>query len=1175
MNGYGKTGSVAIPSTVTSIRISAFYNCTGLTSVTIPDGVTSVDLSFYNCTGLLAITVASSNAAYASVDGVLYNKTLSTLIQCPAGKTGSVAIPSMQKSISDSAFSNCTGLTSVTIPEGVASIASSAFYNCTGLTSVTIPASVTSIGSPAFYNCTGLPAITVASSNAAYTSVDGVLYNKTLSTLIQCPAGKTGSVAIPSTVTSIGSSAFYNCTGLTSVTIPASVTSIGSSAFYNCTGLTSVTIPASVTSIGRSAFYNCTGLPAITVASSNAAYASVDGVLYKRGELTTLIQCPAGKTGSVAIPSTVTSISDSAFYNCTGLTSVTIPASVTSIGSSAFYNCTGLPAITVASSNAAYTSVDGVLYNKTLSTLIQCPAGKTGSVAIRSTVTGIGSSAFYNCTGFTSVTIPEGVASIASSAFYNCTSLTSVTIPVNVTSIGSSAFYNCTGLTSVTIPASVTSIGRSAFHNCTGLPAITVASSNAAYASMDGVLYNKALTTLIQCPAGKTGSVAIPSTVTSISDSAFYNCTDLTSVTIPDGVTSIASSAFYNCTGLTSATIPDGVTSIASSAFYNCTGLTSVTIPDSITIIGGSSFSNCSGLTSVTILADITSIGSYAIGDSAFSGNVSLTSVALPTGLTAIGPAAFRGCRGLGDVLIPSTVRFIGDMAFAGSGLTNVLLPLDVSYIGTGAFRDCLALRTISVPEVLYGSDRYVSRDGVLFRASRSFGGSIGALRLMQYPCSKAGAYALPWSVNVIDEYAFSQCTGLTDVTQSTAPDPSFGPTGIVSIGRGVFYGCTSLTRLPQLSQTISPLMFYGCTGLTRVAFRKAPVSLGDSAFESCTNLLSVRFGTFFLPWWTVGASAFKGCTALTAVYFSGPSGLPQIGAGAFTGADATLYFQASDNPPQRLADRPVEIFQLVTGASGQTWSPVIDTATSRVVKQDLGTAIFATPSSRTGGTIVEAGEIVLQNKDALGTGLLEIQAGAKATFQTGYDTVAVTSLSLANTSRLELGTGKLTVAANGFTESDIRQNLIAGRNGGSWDGSNGITSTFAGGDRAIGYRVADGALEVAYAAPGDVNLDGVFDILDLSEILSAGKFDTGSPANWQQGDTNYDNVFDIVDLADILGTGLFNEGTYLTQASASSAAVETGGVATFDSALVFAALAAEPTAQPTTKRSFCRTRGS
>ena len=238
-----------------------------------------------------------------------------------------------------------------------------------------------------------------------------------------------------------------------------------------------------------------------------------------------------------------------------------------------------------------------------------------------------------------------------------------------------------------------------------------------------------------------------------------------------------------------------------------------------------------------------------------------------------------------------------------------------------------------------------------------------------------------------------------------------------------------------------------------------------------------------------------------------------------------------------------------------------------RVVKKGTGTAVLSAASTCTGGTVVEAGEIVVSHKDALGTGLLEVQAGTKVTFQTGYDTVSVTSLNIADTSRLELGTSKLVVFPYGFTEGDIRTKLIAGRNGGSWDGPSGITSTVAGGDHSIGYRVADGDLEVAYAAPGDSNLDGVIDILDIGDILSAGKFNTGEPANWTQGDTNYDNVFDIVDLADILGTNLFNHGTYLTQPAASNAAVETGTVVTFDPALVYAAFVAETTSQTTTKR--------
>ena len=187
-----------------------------------------------------------------------------------------------------------------------------------------------------------------------------------------------------------------------------------------------------------------------------------------------------------------------------------------------------------------------------------------------------------------------------------------VIIADGVTSIGRYAFQNCSSLTSVTIPNSVTSIGIGAFSVCSGLTSINVASDNSNYCSVDGVLFNKDKTTLIQYPRGKQGAYTIPNSVTSIGDDAFSGCSGLTSVTIPNSVTSIGEEAFVSCTGLTSVTIGNSVTSIGESAFYGCTGLTSVTIPNSVTSIGGSAFSGCSGLTSVTIGNSITSIGMSA-----------------------------------------------------------------------------------------------------------------------------------------------------------------------------------------------------------------------------------------------------------------------------------------------------------------------------------------------------------------------------------------------------------------------------------------------------------------------------------------------------------------------------------------------------------------------------------
>ena len=595
---------------------------------------------------LLSFIIPFIASAYdCEVDGIRYNldKSTQTASVTSGNYSGIVHIPEkieyngatyIVAEIGERAFYSCYGLTGITIPNSVTNIGKYAFSQCIGLIgTLTIPNSVTNIGDYAFWYCS-LTSIDVDSGNPNYASYNGVLFSKDMTRLIQCPGGFFGSFVIPNSVTNIGDDAFYCCRGLTSITIPNSVTNIGEWAFRSCSGLTSVTIPNSVTEIGEMAFSSCSGLmgliignsvttigdyafagctnlTSIDVDSDNPNYASYKGVLFSK-DMTLLIQCPGGFSGSFVIPNSVKEIGIYAFGYCRGMTSITIPNSVTNIGMEAFNSCRGLTEITIPNS---VTNIGSFAF-------YDCK-GLTGTLTIPNSVTNIGERAFCGCSGLTELTIPNSVTEIGIYAFGYCSGLTSITIPNSVTNISDYAFGYCSGLTNITISNSVTNIGELAFYGCSSLTSIDVDSDNPNYASYNGVLFSKDMTLLIQCPEGFSGLFVIPNSVTDIGGRAFFYCSSLTGITIPNSVTNIGDDAFYYCSSLTGTlTIPNSVANIGMEAFLGCYGLTSITIPNSVTSIGNYAFYDCKGLTEITIGNGITEIG-----NGAFHGCTDLTSV--------------------------------------------------------------------------------------------------------------------------------------------------------------------------------------------------------------------------------------------------------------------------------------------------------------------------------------------------------------------------------------------------------------------------------------------------------------------------------------------------------------------------------------------------------------------
>lgn len=629
------TGSLNIPTTVTyngttysvtRIGGKAFINNTSLTSVTIPNSITSIGYMAFNNSGIY-------NDESNWKDDALYVDNY--LIRVKTTKSGAYTINNQTKLVAGGAFEDCSALTLVTIPSSVNNIEMAAFKYCSSLKSVVLPNSIKHIGNETFYKCTSLTSVTIPNS---VTSIGQGAFSF---------CSSLASIAIPNSVTTIGEDAFTSCTSLTSVELPNSITTLKTNVFNSCSSLKSIIIPNGVSEIGTAAFKFCTSLV------------------------------------SVVVPSSVGYINTAAFEGCSALTSIALSDGLITIGSYAFVDCVSLRAITIPSSvtwitfnafNGCYFLRSGFVNNSSLE-----DSGYWGARLFSDEIDGMfidGDVLFMAKKDIVVANIPSIVKSISSSAFAGCTSLASVTIPSSVTNIGSGAFADCssikkvvwdapncstyyfgsqvesfafgdniitipegicsgmTQLKNITIPEKVTSIGNNAFAGCSNI-------KNVVWNARECIRYNF---------GAQVESFVFGQNVETIPYRICYGMNKLKSITIPENVTTIGSCAFTGCTALTNI-----VWNVKTNAdfsikgydpFYNIRSqITSFTFGSNVEKIPAYLCYDMNNLTSVVIPNKVTNIG-----ETVFSGCTGLSSLTLGSGVKSIEKSAFSACRYLFDV---------------------------------------------------------------------------------------------------------------------------------------------------------------------------------------------------------------------------------------------------------------------------------------------------------------------------------------------------------------------------------------------------------------------------------------------------------------------------------------------------------------------------------------------
>ncbi len=872
---------ISIPDLTTSIGIYAFSGCSLLANFNLGANsqlITIGQHAFRNCSALVEFTAPATLAYFGkptTADTVTEKTSSYTFYNCKQLAKVDLSACSVEY-IAMYTFQHCSSLATVLLPQGLKGIGQYAFQNCVKLSEITLPEGLVTINGQAFSGC------------GQYIVKTGL---------------KTGlkSITVPSTVTTIGKSAFEECAALEEATIKSSL--IGESMFLDCRMLKKVTIGVNTESIKNLAFSGCTSLSDIDLQSNilteigKGAFQSAAISDFVIPDSVTSLGAGSAATGadgvfadcskllSVTIGTGVANLTDCLFANCQSLETVEFKENgkTAQIGKKVFYNCRSLKAISLPSTVNQIGLVGTSSYTTSTtncSVFEGCAA--LVSISLPSAVAKIGQNTFKDCSSLQTVTFNGNVLEfIALGAFSGCASLTDFTFPMLGSSftLGASAFAGCSSLESIVLPDNVKTIADNTFLNCVSLEAAamqSVAAGTVGASAFEGCV--------------KLKNVKLSDAVTQIKQKAFLNCVALEQITLPASLTklgngSTSSSAGYgnvfeNCVSLLEITLPEEVNVIDVATFKNCTSLSKVTIGGAIMVIREDAFEGCGDIEfAVTAENEKTEIvgnavyseytdSFYTLNDKNKTASVKITGRAL---IHYFGNASTLEIEDGTDIIARAALR-------KNSTVTKVVLPASVMYIDDYAFTECITLAEINLENVK-------SIDGYAFQGCTELT-SVALRADVIYSYAFSNCTSLEEidlnGAKFLNSYVFSGCTALTDVVV---------PESVIGLNVDVFKDCTGLktaeVKVGNLNGSASSMgnagngWFRNCTSLETVVFADGLLRLENYLFEGCTSLTTIKLPAT-LQRLSAGFGAFKNCTSLVSLTI--PAGVTAIENNEFVG---------------------------------------------------------------------------------------------------------------------------------------------------------------------------------------------------------------------------------------------------------------------------------------------------